>query len=183
MVRSVEIAPDRDVSAPPDQSVEFYRDNVLRVLNEAGRRVTLDVRDGPLQPGLLKAGEELGVPLRISSRQAPDDRNRSDPGPEMPRSYYWELPGEAGETGSLPDAESIGRVVGDLISSGSAGFEIELPSADPDFAREDLPYWWWGRLGYDPKSHDAKTPDPKSSNPGVKAAPKSPRSAPAPSNH
>ena len=180
MVRGIQIAPDTDVSTSSDGPVEFYRDNVLRVVHEAGRRVTLELRDGPLQPDLLKTAEELGLALRIASLHAPEDRDRSDPGPEMPKSYiaYRELPGESGP---LEDYDSIASAISDLTSGGAAGFEIGLPPADPDFGREDLSYWLWGRLGYDPKSHDPKSPDPKSSGSkghDPQAAPKAARPLP-----
>lgn len=148
MIRSVQMRTNSESGIPSDQQVRFYRDYVFKALRQAGRRVTLDLRGWVMQPGMLKAAEEAGVPLRLSSKYWCEDLGRpyqpAETWPnysyinflEKPRPYdsYWELWGLGSHRLLLwGDPEYVRRSVPTLTLSGSIGFEIDPPLAQKGF--------------------------------------------------
>jgi hypothetical protein len=96
-------------------------DPIFETLRTSGRLITLDLRGALRTPASIQAAERAGVQLRLPT------------------------PIEA----PLPDNAAGVRQV--LAARGSAGYEIEAPSAvDLDLLQPLLSLW--GRLGYDLKS-------------------------------
>ncbi len=71
LIRGIQIQPDFETGANSDRQVAFYRDSVFRALHEAGHRVTLDPLGLLRQPSFLRAAEQAGVALRLSSMAWP----------------------------------------------------------------------------------------------------------------
>lgn len=82
LIRAIELSPrSADVSA--------YRENVFKAFHEAGRRVALEPRGILLDPAMLRAAEQAGVALRISSESWPpgfDIDLPPGPGHDL---FYW----------------------------------------------------------------------------------------------
>jgi hypothetical protein len=90
---------------PNDQQVDFYKNYVFRAIHDAGRPVLLDLRGWVVAGGMVKAAEEIGVPVRLSTKYWAEDLGRpyqpAETFPnysylnflEKPRRYgfYWEL--------------------------------------------------------------------------------------------
>src|SRR5579871_1807498 len=149
MVRSVQILGDAEPSSSGGHPFEFYRDNVLQPLHEAGRRVALDLRSGPGQSELIKAAEDLGLALRLALTYSEEDVDRLDQNPQVPRphDFYWEL--SSGSPASWRDAESVARANRTLERLGPAGFELDAPPLGSTLERDGTFSALWGRSGYD----------------------------------
>jgi hypothetical protein len=149
-VRSIQIwtGPDDD-----DARTAFCRDWLFRAVREAGRRVTLELRESDLTPGLLKAAEVADLPLRIGRRPAAGRPTAPPAKGAFETLWQMEDPAAAGPKLWL-DPAFVRRTVPVFTRAGSAGFEIEAPSpAGADGDR--LFYMLWGRLSYDPKTPDS----------------------------
>lgn len=140
LIRGIEIEAG---SAP----VEWYRTAVMRTIDTAGRRVTLDLHNAPA--ALIQAAVDARLPVEVSSPSGCKDLTALPEG-----LCNWALHEPA-----AGDAESIRARVVDLTADGSAGFEIEAPREE---GNHDLFYWAWGRLSYDPKSPAAPPVEPPS---------------------
>ena len=174
LIRGIEM----EAGASP---IEFYRDAVVRTVETAGRRVTLDVRNAAsradLIPALNQAALETNVPLRLSSPLGCKELSGLPEG-----ACYWELREAAAAAGQVRER------VADLTSDGSSGFEIEAPRTEEVSGAQyhdphELFYWLWGRLSYDVKAPEAppvERPSPPAAPAPVKPAPPRPASSGAP---
>jgi len=146
--------------------LEWYREGVLRTVETAGRRVTLDLHTpGDLHnpagrtdwnSGLSQAALEANLPFRVSSPSGCKESTGLPGG-----SCYWALREPVGS-----DAESIRTRVPDLTADGSSGFELDAPRDEGDVpsfhGAQELFYWAWGRMSYDPKTPPAPPVEPPS---------------------
>jgi hypothetical protein len=104
-IRSVQMRTNAESGIPNDFQMEFYRDYVFPAIRECGREVRLDLRAWVVAGGMIKAAQEVGVPLRVSTKYWAEDVGRpyqpAETYPnysylnflEKPRNYefYWEL--------------------------------------------------------------------------------------------
>ena len=148
--RSVQIWTDGGRSS---KYVGLLRDWLLRAVQEAGRRVTLELRAADLTPELLQAATEAGVPLRIGvqytgGRMAEMVRPA---GGEM----LWQLEAASPSDAALwSDPAHVRRTVAAFSQPGFDGFEIQA-RAPGETGTDTLFYLLWGRLSYDPKTPDS----------------------------
>lgn len=103
--------------------------NAVRAVQDAGRRVTLEVAADAT--AVAAAAASAGVPLRVSAAYT------DAAAPVTRHPFYWEVPQQ-----SLHDAAAIRAVIRKLTAAGAIGFEIDLPPVDN--GAEML----WGRLAY-----------------------------------
>jgi hypothetical protein len=161
--------------------LEWYRDAVVRTIETAGRRLTLDLHYAAGRPdstaALTQAALDANLHVRVSSPSGCKEISGLPEG-----SCYWAL-----HEPVAGDAESIRARVPDLTADGSSGFEMEAPreEADPPYfhGAQELFYWAWGRLSYDPKA-PATPPVDAPAPPAAPAPvrPAAPKSAVAPAN-
>lgn len=186
-IRSVQVRTNAESGIPRDQQVKFYRDWVFRAIREAGRRVTLDLRGWAMDPGMLEAAENAGIPLRVSSKYWCEDLGRpyqpAETWPaysylnllEKPRPYefFWELWGLGSHRLLLwGDPDYVRRAVPTLTLAGSSGFEIDPPLAQKGFGnrpgewsifpglnRWEFERYWFFYLLWGRLTYDPKTPE------------------------
>jgi hypothetical protein len=169
-IRSVQMRTNTESGIPPDQQVEFYRDYVFPAIRDCGREVRLDLRAWAVAGGMITAAQQVGVPLRVSTKYWAEDVGRpyqpaeTYPGYsylnflEKPRKYdfYWELWGLGSHRLLLwGDPDFVKRAVPTFHLSGSTGFEIDAPLAQKGFgnrpgtwdvftsANKDRMFWKW----------------------------------------
>jgi hypothetical protein len=133
--------------------VELLRDWLFRAVQEAGRRVTLELRAADLTPELLQAATRAGVPLRIGVRYTGGRTAQiaRPAGCEM----FWQLEAiKPGERALWNDPAHVRRTVAALSQPGFAGFEIQAPLPGGT-GTDALFYLLWGRLSYDPRTPDS----------------------------
>jgi len=155
---------------PSDQQVEFYRDYVFPAIRACGREVRLDLRAWAVAGGMIAAAQELGVPLRVSTKYWAEDIGRpyqpaeTYPGYsylnflEKPRKFdfYWELWGLGSHRLLLwGNPDFVKRAVPTFRLAGSGGFEIDAPLAQKGFGNrpgvwdvftaehKDRMFWKW----------------------------------------
>ena len=148
--RSVQIWTDGGRSP---RYVGLLRDWLFRAVEEAGRRVTLELRAADLTPELLQAATEAGVPLRIGVRYTGGRTAEiaQPAGGEM----FWQLEAASPSDGALwNDPAHVRRTVAAFSQPGFAGFEIQAP-APGETGSDERFYLLWGRLSYDPKTPDS----------------------------
>ena len=157
-IRGIEL----DAGSAP---LEWYRDAVLRTIETAGRRVTLDLHNpagdlhnpagrADLTSALIQAAVEANLPIRVSSLSGCKEALGLPEG-----SCYWAL-----REPVVGDPESIRGRMPDLTADGSSGFEMEAPRDEGDapasfHGPQELFYWVWGRMSYDPKAPAAPPVD------------------------
>jgi hypothetical protein len=127
-------------ACPTIRSVQaaLYRDWLVRTVREAGRRITLELREQDLTPDRLEAE----IPLRVTRDYRGDPATAAEPGPNDVVCIV-----DSGQTDPRKTVLAISQ-------SGCAGFEIDAPQPPNDEANR-LFFKMWGRLGYDPKTPDA----------------------------
>ena len=138
-------------ACPAIRSVQVWNGGqFFRPIGEAGRRVTLELRNEGLTPDLLKAAAESGAPLRISVTYG--DAKPGLPARPLTSQSIWEV-GTADpiKRQLWSDPDFVRRTVIALAQPGYSGFEIE-PPLSPESEDGGLFYSLWGRLGYDPKT-------------------------------
>jgi hypothetical protein len=124
----------------------FYRDWLARTLQEAGRRVTLELPESGLTPELLR---ETALPLRAIKKYSGDAA-------AGPNEVILTVE-------PVSDPAAVRKMALELSLSGYAGFEVDAP-APPMGEGSRLFYMLWGRLSYNPKapestwSQEAKKP-------------------------
>ena len=145
--RSVQIWTDGGHSA---RYLGLLQDWLFRAVQEAGRRVTLELRAADLTPELLRAATEAGVPLRIGVRYT--GRQPAEIAQPAGVEMFWQLePAGPRDSALWNDPAHVRRTLAALSQPGFAGFEIQAP-APGDTGRDALFYLLWGRLSYDPKT-------------------------------
>jgi hypothetical protein len=157
--------------------LEWYRDAVLRTIETAGRRITLDLHNPAARTDanamLVQAALDANLHVHVSSPAGCKDASALPEGV-----CYWAL-----HEPVAADAETVRERVADLTADGSSGFEMEAPRAEGDTPAppqnaQELFYWMWGRMSYDPKAPAA----PPAAAPAVPPSPPKPHapSTPAP---
>jgi hypothetical protein len=169
-IRSVQMRTNTESGIPTDFQVEFYRDYVFPAIRSSGREVRLDLRAWAVAGGMIKAAQQVGVPLRVSTKYWAEDVGRPyQPAEtyagysylnflEKPRNYdfYWELWGLGSHRLLLwGNPDFVKRAVPTFRLSGSSGFEIDAPLAQKGFgnrpgvwgvftgAHQDRMFWKW----------------------------------------
>ena len=147
-IRSVQMRTNSESGIPNDQQVDFYKNYVFRAIHDAGRPVLLDLRGWVVAGGMVKAAEEIGVPVRLSTKYWAEDLGRpyqpAETYPnysylnflEKPRRYgfYWELWGLGSNRLLLwGNPEYVRRAVSTFGLGGAEGFEIDPPLAQKGF--------------------------------------------------
>jgi hypothetical protein len=131
-LRSIEIQPG-------NEPLTFYQTVIFPAIRETGRRVTLDLHGAESRPELAQAALEMGIALRSDSGaglgEGTSETHALLPAPD---------PAE--------DFEEVRKQIRAIISSGSAGFEIDAPATGPRPYPEF--YFAWGRLGYDQEARE-----------------------------
>jgi hypothetical protein len=86
-----------------DQQVDFYKNYVFRAIKDAGRPVFLDLRAWIVAGGMIKAAEEVGVPVRLSTKYWAEDMGRPyQPAETYPNYSYlgfWSIRAATSSTG------------------------------------------------------------------------------------
>jgi len=131
------------------EPVEFYRTVVFPAVQEAGRRVTLDLRGAEGRPDVLRAAEAAGVALEVASRTSAAAMGNSFHMIAMPES----------------EMDAVHGRLNLFASAGATGFEVDLAGVNID-SYERI-YSAWGRQGY-----TYRTPGMTAAPPPAKSAKK-----------
>jgi hypothetical protein len=169
-IRSVQMRTNSESGIPNDQQVDFYKNYVFRAIHDVDRPVLLDLRGWVVAGGMVKAAEEIGVPVRLSTKYWAEDLGRpyqpAETFPnysylnflEKPRRYgfYWELWGLGSNRLLLwGNPEYVRRAVSTFGLGGAEGFEIDPPLAQKGFgnapgkwgvfteAQKNRTFWKW----------------------------------------
>jgi hypothetical protein len=129
---------------PNDYRVQFYRDYVYTAIRDAGRPVFLDLRAWAVAKDMIDAAQQVGVPVRVSTKYWAEDIGRpyqpaeTFPGYsylnflEKPHAYpfYWELWGLGSHRLLLwGNPDFVRRAAGTFALGNAVGFEIDPPLA------------------------------------------------------
>lgn len=169
-IRSVQMRTNEESGIPADYRVQFYRDYIYTAIRDAGHPVYLDLRAWAVAKDMIAAAEQVGVPLRVSTKYWAEDMGRpyqpaeTYPGYsylnflEKPRSYqfYWELWGLGSHRLLLwGNPDFVRRAVSTFHLGDGVGFEIDPPLAQKGFgnrpgvwgvfmaAHRDRMFWKW----------------------------------------
>lgn len=126
LIRGVQVEADRE-------PVDYFRSIVFPALQEAGRRVTLDLRGAEARPDVLRAAVAAGVTLSVASRTAAGALNRA-------------FHSVADAASVVPDTDPVRARIAALATAGATGFELNLPG--PNIETYERVYWAWGCQGY-----------------------------------
>lgn len=167
---SVQMRTNAESGIPDEYQLEFYRDYVFRAIHDAGRPVYLDLRAWAVAGGMIQAAQQIGIPLRVSTKYWAEDLGRpyqpaeTYPGYsylnflEKPHAYqfYWELWGLGSHRLLLwGNPEYVRRAVSTFHLGDAAGFEIDPPLAQKGFgnrpgewtiftpAQKERIFWKW----------------------------------------
>jgi hypothetical protein len=147
-ISSVQMRTNNESGINTTRQVDFYKNYVFKAIKDAGRPVILDLRGWIVAGGMVKAADEVGIPVRLSTKYWAEDTGRPyQPAEtyanysylnflEKPRSYkfYWELWGLGSHRLLLwGDPEHVRRAVSTFGLAGSEGFEIDPPLAQKGF--------------------------------------------------
>jgi hypothetical protein len=147
-IRSVEMRTNEESGIPPDFRNEFYRKYVFAAIRDAGRPVLLDLRAWAVAKDMIDAAQQVGVPLRVSTKYWAEDVGRpyqpaeTYPGYsylnflEKPYSYqfFWELWGLGSNRLLLwGNPEFVRRATSTFHLGDGVGFEIDAPLAQRGF--------------------------------------------------
>ncbi len=147
-IKSVQMRTNSESGILADQQVDFYKNYVFRAIKDARRPVILDLRAWIVAGGMIKAAEEVGVPVRLSTKYWAEDMGRpyqpAETYPnysylgflEHPRSYkfYWEIWALGSHRLLLwGNPDYVRRSVGTFGLGGAEGFEIDPPLAQKGF--------------------------------------------------
>jgi hypothetical protein len=138
LVRGVQIEVGRE-------PVDFFRTVVFPALQDAGRRVTLDLRGADVRPDVLRAAQAAGVVMELTSRTTAAAL------------------GNPFHTIATPESEldPVRSRLNILASAGATGFEVDL--AGVNIENYERVYWTWGRQGYTYRTPGmTAAPSPKS---------------------
>jgi hypothetical protein len=169
-IRSVQMRTNEESGIPTDFRVQFYRDYIFTAIRDAGRPVYLDLRAWAIAQDMIEAAEQVGVPLRVSTKYWAEDVGRpyqpaeTYPGYSYldflrrPRSYqfYWELWGLGSHRLLLwGNPGFVRRAVNSFHLGDAVGFEIDPPLAQKGFGNgpgewtvftaenKDRMFWKW----------------------------------------
>ncbi len=123
LVRGVQIEVGRE-------PVDFFRTVVFPALQEAGRRVTLDLRGVDARPDVLRAAQAAGVVMELASRTSAAALGNPFHAIATPES----------------EIDPVRARLNILSSAGATGFEVDLAGVNID--SYERVYWTWGRQGY-----------------------------------
>jgi hypothetical protein len=147
-ITSVQMRTNSESGIPNEQQVDFYKNYVFRAIRDAGRPVLLDLRGWVVAGGMVKAAQEIGIPMRLSTKYWAEDIGRpyqpAETFPnysylnflEKPRPYkfYWELWGLGSHRLLLwANPDFVRRAVSTFNLGGAEGFEIDPPLAQKGF--------------------------------------------------
>ena len=152
-IRSVQMRTNEESGIPNDYRVQFYRDYVYTAIRDAGRPVYLDLRAWAVANDMIEAAEQVGVPVRVSTKYWAEDVGRpyqpaetfpgysygnflEKPQSDKPRRhpFYWELWGLGSHRLLLwGNPEFVRRAVPTFRLGGAVGFEIDPPLAQKGF--------------------------------------------------
>ena len=141
LVRGIQIEVGRE-------PVDFYRTVIFPALQEAGRRVTLDLRGGEARPDVLRAAQAAGLVLEIASRTV---------GGALEGPFHAVVTAQS----VASEVDAVRGRLNILVNTGATGVEVDLAGVNID--NYERVYWTWGRLGYDYRSPglSAGKPAPK----------------------
>ncbi len=169
-IRSVQMRTNEESGIPDDFRVEFYRNYIYTAIRDAGRPVYLDLRAWAVSWDMIEAAQQVGVPLRVSTKYWAEHVGRpyqpaeTYPGYSYldflrkPHSYqfYWELWGLGSHRLLLWGNPSfVRRAVSTFHLGDGVGFEIDPPLAQKGFgnrpgewdlltpANKDRMFWKW----------------------------------------
>lgn len=169
-IRSVQMRTNEESGIPAGYRVEFYRNYVFTAIRDAGRPVYLDLRAWEVSKDMIEAAQQVGVPLRVSTKYWAEDMGRpyqpaeTYPGYsylnflEKPHSYqfFWELWGLGSHRLLLwGNPDFVRRAVSTFHLGDAVGFEIDPPLAQKGFgnrpgewgvfteAQRDRMFWKW----------------------------------------
>lgn len=169
-IRSVQMRTNEESGIPKDYRNEFYRNYVFTAIRDAGRPVYLDLRAWAVAKDMIQAADEVGVPLRVSTKYWAEDLGRPyQPAEtygaysylnflEKPHSYqfYWELWGLGSHRLLLwGNPEYVRRAASTFALGDAVGFEVDPPLAQKGFdnrpgrwgiftaAQKDRVFWKW----------------------------------------
>jgi hypothetical protein len=169
-ITSVQMRTNTESGIPTDRQVDFYKNYVFRAIRDAGRPVFLDLRGWIVAGGMVKAANEVGIPVRLSTKYWAEDLGRpyqpAETYPnysylnflEKPRSYkfYWEMWGLGSNRLMLwGNPDYVRRAASTFGLSGAEGFEIDPPLAQKGFgnrpgtwgiftdAEKNRAFWKW----------------------------------------
>jgi hypothetical protein len=147
-IRSVQMRTNLESGITDDMRLAFYRDFVYTAIRDAGRPVYLDLRAWAVAREMIDAAEEVGVPLRVSSKYWAEHLGRpyqpaeTYPGYSyidllrMPRhfQFYWELWGLGSHRLLLwGSPDYVRRAVSTFSLANTSGFEIDPPLAQKGY--------------------------------------------------
>ena len=169
-IRSVQMRTNEESGIPASQRLEFYRDYVFTAIRDAGRPVYLDLRAWAVAFDMIEAAQQVGVPLRVSTKYWAEDVSRPYQPAETYRGYsyldflhkphsyqfYWELWGLGSHRLLLwGNPGFVRRAVPTFRLGDGVGFEIDPPLAQKGFgnrpgewgvftaANRDRMFWKW----------------------------------------
>ncbi len=141
-IQGVQLRTNVESGIPTDQQLEFFRDYVFRAMQEAGRKVALDLRAWTMAPGLLEAAVNSKLPMRLSTKYWAEFMGRPyQPGETFPRYSYmtflekprrYQFLWEIWRLGShrlllWGDPDYVRRTVSTFSLGDAVGFEIDAP--------------------------------------------------------
>ena len=169
-IRSVQMRTNEESGIPSDFRLHFYRDYIYPAIRDAGHPVYLDLRAWAVAKDMIDAAEQVGVPVRVSTKYWAEDVGRpyqpaeTFPGYsylnflEKPHSYpfYWELWGLGSHRLLLwGNPDFVRRAAATFHLGDAVGFEIDPPLAQKGFgnrpgvwgvftgAQKDRVFWKW----------------------------------------
>jgi hypothetical protein len=169
-IRSVQMRTNQESGIADDFRLEFYRNYVFTAIRDAGRPIYLDLRAWGVSWDMIDAAEQVGLPLRVSTKYWAEHLGRpyqpaeTYPGYSYldflrkPRSYqfYWELWGLGSHRLLLwGNLSYVRRAVSTFHLGDAVGFEIDPPLAQKGFgnrpgewdvftpANKDRMFWKW----------------------------------------
>jgi hypothetical protein len=133
-----------------DSQAALLKNWLFRALQEAGRRVTLELCASDMTPSLAASAAESGLPLRVALKYG-NGGTAAAPRGELFETIWQLQAAKPSDYDSWRDPAFVRRVLPLLSRPGCQGFEIDAPS--PIGQSGDAPFYrMWGRLTYDPNA-------------------------------
>jgi hypothetical protein len=136
-IRSVQMRTNEESGIPTDFRVQFYRDYIFTAIRDAGRPVYLDLRAWAIAQDMIEAAEQVGVPLRVSTKYWAEDMGAPvSAGRNLSR---LQLPG------LLAEAALVSILLG-IVGAGFASAPVMGKSRLRPARSEQFPPWRCGRF-------------------------------------